>query len=105
MRPLKAIKNTLIYAVIRVMLFVFSLMPISWSRSFFRGVGSLASRLPIAEIRLAKKHLALAFPDMDAAARDRIYRDCYRQLGASVGEMVKMAMTAMPTAAMTLSTN
>jgi KDO2-lipid IV(A) lauroyltransferase len=78
-----------------VLLFVFSLLPVSWSRSFFRGLGSLASHLPLKEIQGARENIAFAFPDLDAGQRDRIYRDCYRQLGANAGEVVKIAATRM----------
>jgi KDO2-lipid IV(A) lauroyltransferase len=97
-RPLRAVKNTVIFWVVRAAMALVALLPLGVARAAFRALGRVASRLPIRENRIARKNIVAAFPELGESERKKIYRDCYRQIGASAGEAMKIAMSGMKTA-------
>ncbi|MBI5527749.1 MAG: lysophospholipid acyltransferase family protein [Deltaproteobacteria bacterium] len=96
-RPLKVVKNTIIFWAVRAAMALLALLPLGVARGVFRAFGRVASWLPIRENAIARRNIAAAFPDLDDRAREEIYRDCYRQIGASAGEAVKIAMSGRKT--------
>ena len=100
MRPLKAVKNTLIYWALLLCLAAIRLVPLTLVRAAFRALGSLASRLPIRENRIARANLSACFPDRDDAARAAIYRACWWSIGACAGEAAKISVSRVDLSAL-----
>ena len=63
------------------------LLPVSTARALGGALGSAAHRLMALPRGLALRHVALAFPELDEAARRAIVRDTFRLAGESYAEL------------------
>ncbi len=67
---------------------VLRLLPHAWSRPLGRSAGGLIYRLAGRLRRIARDNLDSALPELPAAERQRLSRQCFRQLGAAVFDTV-----------------
>jgi len=81
MKPTHALE----YALLRTVVAVVGAMPESAALEFGARLGDLARSIGIRRAVTAD-NLAHAFPELDAAARERILEDCYRELGRVAAE-------------------
>ncbi len=70
------------FGIMRLLL----LLPYAWQLRLGRGVGALLYRLGRRRRHIAEINLALCFPDLDDAARERLLRAHFASLGMSVVE-------------------
>lgn len=63
-------------------------LPHSGTRSFGRGLGSLAHALDRRHRDVALRNLALALPEMDEAERRRLVKRCFRHFGAALCDAI-----------------
>ncbi|HEY8020620.1 MAG TPA: lysophospholipid acyltransferase family protein [Thermoanaerobaculia bacterium] len=63
-------------------------LPHAAARAVGGGLGALAYRLDRRHRRVALRNLALAFPDLDLRARERLTRDCFRHFGIAMTDLV-----------------
>ena len=80
-------RHRLGYPALRAVLAAARLMPLSWLRALGGGLGSLALAGSRKQRRRALAHLALAFPERDAAWREAVVSACARHLGTLLGEV------------------
>jgi KDO2-lipid IV(A) lauroyltransferase len=68
------------------------LSPLSWAAvdRFGRALGTLAFRLGRRDRRRALAHLAIAFPDLTATARQALARGCFRHQGMNLAECLHL---------------
>ncbi len=78
----------LVYYPFRAFLGAGSALPLPVLRPVGRAVGRLVGGLAAADRRRARDHLAVAFPELDPAARDRLLRATARHLGETLAEVV-----------------
>lgn len=62
-------------------------LPFPLLLSFGRGLGSLLRHLPIGFVRTARRNLELCFPQLDAAARERLLEEHFHSLGMALMEI------------------
>jgi Kdo2-lipid IVA lauroyltransferase/acyltransferase len=86
----RRLRAALALALLRVLRFV--LAPLGWrgAQRLGAGVGWLAWRLARKQRRWTLEHLAIAFPDLDAGARKRLGGACFRHLGITLLECVRL---------------
>lgn len=65
-------------------------MPVRAAQAFGSTLGSTALRITGRDVKKADASVALAFPEMSAAARRRLIREMYDHLGRSLGEILWM---------------
>lgn len=63
-------------------------LPHATARRFGRGLGSVGYALLASRRRLALDNLALALPELDSEARERVAREAFRQFGSSLCEVI-----------------
>jgi Kdo2-lipid IVA lauroyltransferase/acyltransferase len=63
-------------------------LPHGGARAVGAALGSLAHRLDRRHREVALRNLALALPELDAAARERLARDCFRHFGVALADLV-----------------
>lgn len=78
----------LIAGAARLLAALFRLLPWSIAQAIGDGLGRLGWHLSRRDRRRALEHLALAYPELSAAERERLARACFRHLGTTVGEML-----------------
>lgn len=66
-------------------------LPWRASQRLGRRLGGLAYVLAARERRRTLEHLGIAFPELSAAARRRLARDCFRHLGTTLAECLHLA--------------
>jgi len=84
----KRLKNTCIYLGVRLLLGLLRLLGLGLARRLGRALGRLALRLGRVERRRTLANLALAFPELDEAARLALARAVFAHLGECVAELV-----------------
>ena len=94
--PLQRLKNTLIYWVIAVAMPLLLHLPLRLLRAFAAIVGAIAVRLPLADWRRAREHVALAFPDLSPREREVLVRRMVRHLALTAAEMVRADVLLAP---------
>ncbi|MCI0749973.1 MAG: LpxL/LpxP family Kdo(2)-lipid IV(A) lauroyl/palmitoleoyl acyltransferase [Nevskiales bacterium] len=62
------------------------LLPLPWMVRFGEGFGWLAGRLARSRRRVVRINLQLCFPELDAAARERLVNEHFKALGAGLFE-------------------
>lgn len=67
-------------------LWLLSKLPYRWVARFGEGLGSLLYRLPGSRRHIVQTNLRLCFPELDAAARDRLAHDTFRANARSFAE-------------------
>lgn len=67
---------------------VFGALPWRLAQRLGAALGRLGWALSRRDRRRILDHLAIAFPELDDAARRRLGRDCFRHLGTSTGEIL-----------------
>lgn len=85
--PLKTFKNWAIYRALVTTDRFGRALTLQKARALGRSVGALAYRSVPRERRRALSNLAIAFPEMSDAERDRITREMFRHLGTSLLEI------------------
>lgn len=63
-------------------------LPHAGARAFGRGLGSLAHALDRRHRGVALRNMALALPEIGAAERRRLVRDCFRHFGAALCDAI-----------------
>jgi KDO2-lipid IV(A) lauroyltransferase len=81
------LKNGLIYLFVRVSLAALARVPYVMVEWLALGLGRLAPLCAPAEARRARKHLALAFPELGPAERRRLARRMFLHLGRAAAEV------------------
>lgn len=81
MRPAHALE----YALLRVVVAALDTLPEHAALGFGAGLGDLVRAIGIRR-EVTADNLAHAFPELDEASRERILRDCYRELGRVAAE-------------------
>ncbi len=71
------------------LLLLLARLPWPLQRVIGRTLGALAVRVPNQRRRIAHRNLELCFPDLGAAARERLLRASYRELGIGVFEFMR----------------
>jgi Kdo2-lipid IVA lauroyltransferase/acyltransferase len=90
-RPRKAVKNTLIFWSVLVVLKLLSALPMFLVRGFLLALGQVIASLPIKLNDIASANITAAYPEMSDSERRRLRAACYRSLGRAIAETVKMA--------------
>ncbi|WP_268807259.1 lysophospholipid acyltransferase family protein [Bryocella elongata] len=79
------------YAIVRGVMAIFGALPRSAARGLGAGVAALLYRV-LGRLRgVGERNLALAFPEMSGAERDRILREEFRSLGWQLAEFPRMS--------------
>ena len=67
-------------------------LPLGWrgAQRLGAGLGRLAGRVARRDRRRGREHLAIAFPDLAPAARERLLGDCFAHLGAMAFECLQL---------------
>jgi Kdo2-lipid IVA lauroyltransferase/acyltransferase len=73
------------YLLVRAIAAFVNALPERAALGFGARLGDLARAIGL-RVRVTADNLARAFPELDAAARERILRDCYRELGRVAAE-------------------
>lgn len=81
------LQTNLEYALARVLLSIFGILPRSVAVGVGRGLGRLAYLLPTRLRRTGQRNLEIAFPDLPAAEKQRLLRGCFESLGRLLGEV------------------
>jgi Kdo2-lipid IVA lauroyltransferase/acyltransferase len=63
-------------------------LPHEGARAVGAALGSLAYRVDRRHREVALRNLALALPELDAAGRERLTRDCFRHFGVALTDLV-----------------
>jgi KDO2-lipid IV(A) lauroyltransferase len=63
-------------------------LPHAATRSVGHGLGNLAHALDRRHREIARRNMALALPEIGAAERERLVRDCFRHFGAALCDAV-----------------
>ena len=69
--------------VLRITMQVLRILPADLAWRLGAGLGDLAGRLPLRDVRRCREHLARAFPEQSAAWHDRTTHRCFRHFGAT----------------------
>jgi KDO2-lipid IV(A) lauroyltransferase len=85
---LRRLRAHLIAGAIRALAALFRLLPWGVAQALGRGLGRVGWHLSRRDRRRALEHLAIAFPELPAAERERLARACFRHLGTTVGEVL-----------------
>jgi KDO2-lipid IV(A) lauroyltransferase len=83
-------REALEFAAVWVLVTLLGLLPRSWARALGAGLGAVAWLVLPRLRRVGMANLAIAFPAMSAAERERILRAEYRMLGWQIGEFCQM---------------
>lgn len=81
------LRNHALYLGLRAFLALGSRLPLRLTQSLGPLFGAMALRLVPRDRRRIETHLEIAFPEMDAADRNRISRGCARHFGLMFGEI------------------
>lgn len=65
------------------------LLPLAWLQALGSGLGWLARRLDTREARVARRNLALCFPDLPATERERLWRENLAETGRTLTETLR----------------
>ncbi len=84
----KQLKRGARYLVLRLAAALTAQLPVRWVSGLGAWLGRAAFVVARGERRKALRHLALAFPEKSASARDAIARASFEHLGRCVGELV-----------------
>ena len=79
-----SVRTNLEYWLARIILGVFSLLPLSLAIRVGSGIGLLGLLIPKLR-RTGRRNLALAFPELSAQAREKLLRGCFQNLGRLLG--------------------
>lgn len=77
------------YALLSV-LWTWSLLPLGLALALGRGLGRIVAFVAVPVRRRVERHLAIAFPEIDAAERGRLARACLAHLGMCLAEVVQI---------------
>jgi KDO2-lipid IV(A) lauroyltransferase len=72
------------YFLVRMVLGLFSALPLPTAINFGRTIGRIGMLVPKLR-RTGKRNLELAFPNLDADERERLLRGCFESLGRLLG--------------------
>ena len=61
-------------------------IPLSWRKFFFEGLGRLLYRIDDRHRRIARRNLALAFPEKGAQESEELVRQAFSHLGRVAAE-------------------
>jgi KDO2-lipid IV(A) lauroyltransferase len=81
-------RHRLEYGLYQVFKTFLRTLPHATARSFGRGLGSFAHALDRRHREIARRNMALALPEIGAAERDRLVRECFRHFGAALCDAV-----------------
>jgi KDO2-lipid IV(A) lauroyltransferase len=93
-RATRGPRNWLLARAIGTVGTLIGLLPVRVGLAVGRGLGDLAHRFLASPRRLARAHVAMAFPALDADARVRLVRATFRHAGASFTELALFAKIA-----------
>jgi len=89
--PRLSLRERLEYGVVRSVMAVFGALPRPAARALGAGVAMALYRM-LGRLRgVGQRNLELAFPEMDAASRDKLLREEFRSLGWQLAEFPRMA--------------
>jgi len=86
----KRVKRAVRTWLVRALLLVLRLLPLRLALALGRAGGGMAYRILGGQRRLALEHLAIAFPDLPEAERERIARESFRSLGELAMEVAQI---------------
>ncbi len=66
---------------------VFGWMPLGMNHWLGRRIGGLLYRIPNRSRKVARRNIALCFPDLDEKEKDTLLRDCMQQMGCNLTEL------------------
>jgi len=84
------LRHALEYALVRAILALAAWIPVRTCQRLGSAMGAALYSLPSSHRRIAEVQLALAFPELDAAARRRLGRTCFRHLGMTAWEALAL---------------
>jgi KDO2-lipid IV(A) lauroyltransferase len=87
-RSLSRFRDRLLFGLLRLLAGVGRRIPLRVGRAIGRCLGSVAWLVVRREGRKAMRNVAIAFPDLDQAARTRIVRGMFRHLGETLFEVL-----------------
>ena len=81
------VRDELLYVGVRSFFAVGSRLPLRLTRSLAPLFGAVALRLVPRDRRRIRRHLEIAFPEMESDGRDELMRGCARHFGAMLAEV------------------
>ncbi|MEE8348485.1 MAG: lysophospholipid acyltransferase family protein [Acidobacteriota bacterium] len=90
-RPYQMALDWLVYAVVRIFVFVVGLLPSFVAYPFCEGLALLVWALDARHCRIGMVNLDIAFPEKDRQWKKNILRRSYQQLGDQVVEISRMS--------------
>lgn len=85
----RAIRYTIVYWFIRLLIGVSAIIPRSWWLSFCGMLGALAYRFATQTRTLMLRHIAMAFPQKTPAEVRQMAKDTFRMLGKNAGDVLR----------------
>lgn len=95
-RPLKALKNGLLFGLVAGIFFALNALPLSWARKLGAGLGRLFFVLVPYERKKTLRQLELAFPEASEAWRRKIGSGVFGHLGRGGAEFMRFPRLSMP---------